>query len=291
MKTPQQTYTDLNAALGTEVYLKREDLHKYKSHKGRSIPLMIKKYAKEGIRKFVISSSGNAAIAAALTLENHNRNNADRQITLNIFIGMNIDEKKKKILEKECTNEKITISQVEKPKQTAFQMDKSGEAKFLRQSTDDLALEGYLSLAEDLSKIPDLKAVFVPTSSGTTAQALAQGFKELGKEIQIHIVQTTAVHPIAEEFSETTSTETSTAAAIVDKVAHRKDAVVNAIKESGGHGWIPTNSEIKNARALVRERTNIDISPNSALSVAGLQLAVAADWKWDGPVVCLVTGV
>lgn len=290
MKTPQQTYPELNDALGTEVYLKREDLHKYKSHKGRSIPLMIKKYAKEGVTHFVISSSGNAAIAAGLGVENHNRNNPDRQVTLDIFIGQHIDEKKKTVLERELTSDHITIKQVERPKQEAFQMDKEGKATFLRQSTDDLALEGYEGLAKDLSKIPNLQAVFIPTSSGTTALALAQSFKLMEKQIQVHVVQTTAVHPIAEVFDSNGNTDTSAAGAIVDKVAHRKDAVIEAIQESKGHGWIVTDEQIKNARKIVRDTTKVDISPNSALAVAGLQKALENNWKWDGPIVCVITG-
>ena len=290
MKTPQQSFPELNTAIGTEVYLKREDLHKYKSHKGRSIPLMLKRYAKEGDTKFVISSSGNAAIAGALATLNHNRNNPHAQVTLDIFIGKQIDEKKKKLLEREANGDGITITQVERPKQAAFQMEKEGTARFLRQSTDDLALEGYLSLAQDLSKIPDLKAVFVPTSSGTTAQALKIGFDELDRNIQIHIVQTSAVHPMAEAFDSNGETETSAASAIVDKIAHRKEAVVQAVQQSGGHGWIVTDEQIKEARKIVRETTNIDISPNSALAVAAVQKALAGGWTWDGPVASLITG-
>jgi threonine dehydratase len=87
MKTPQPTFTELNKTLGLDIYLKREDEHKYSSHKGRSIPLMIKKYVKEeDITNFVISSSGNAAIAAIHTIQAHNKNN-DKNLTLkNCFI-------------------------------------------------------------------------------------------------------------------------------------------------------------------------------------------------------------
>jgi len=290
MKTPQQTYPSLNEALGVELYLKREDLHKYKSHKGRSIPLMIKKYAKEGIVGFVISSSGNAAIAAAIAAENHNRNNPLHPITLHICVGKHIDPQKMKHLTAEMQSEHITIEQYERPKQKAFQMDKQGTAKFLRQSTDDSALEGYASLADDVSKIPDVQAVFVPTSSGTTAQALGTTFLEKTLSIQIHIVQTTQCHPIAEVFDTSTDNTPSSAGAIVDKVAHRKDAVVDVIQKTKGSGWIASNDEIEQARKLIQRHAHIDISPNSALSVAGLSKAIKNGWKWDGPVVCIITG-
>lgn len=292
MKTPQQTFEALNTALGTEVYLKREDQHKYKSHKGRSIPLMIKNYAKEGRQHFVISSSGNAALAAGLAVENHNRNNPQNPITLSVFVGEHIHEQKIQRLRSELKDASISIEQVERPKQHAFQLDKEGKAKNLRQSTDDLALEGYLSLAEDLSKIPNLQAVFVPTSSGTTAQGLFLGFQELKLSPQIHIVQTVFCHPIAEEFDKEFSYEkNSTAGAIVDNVAHRKQKVVDAVKESKGFGWVMNNEEIKKAQDMVREKANISLSPNGALAVAGLMKAKRKGWTWHGPVACIVTGM
>ena len=48
MKTPQFPYSKLAQSIGvSEVYLKREDLDHYGSHKGRSIPVMIEIYEKK----------------------------------------------------------------------------------------------------------------------------------------------------------------------------------------------------------------------------------------------------
>jgi len=304
MKTIQMPYSKLAQALGVkDVYLKREDQHKYGSHKGRSIPVMIKKYFKEDdIRNFVISSSGNAALAAVHAVQVHNHNNPEK-IKLTVFVGQNIDPTKLKNLMKTITNVNIKIEQVERPKQTAFQIDKEGTAKNLRQSTDDNALLGYYELAQELDNIPNLSAVFVPTSSGTTAQGLAEAFLgesyiTLSQKPQIHIIQTTVCNPIASMLTKNdtispspTDSIKSIAGAIVDKVAHRKDKVVELIKQSEGAGWIVTNEEIKEAQKLVKQTTGLEISPNSALSVAGLKKAKdnGFDWK-DGVVVCLVTG-
>ena len=64
--TPLEAYPKLAKAIGVNrLYFKREDLHPYGSHKGRSIPVMIDKYFKAGDRRFANSSSGNAALAAA----------------------------------------------------------------------------------------------------------------------------------------------------------------------------------------------------------------------------------
>lgn len=298
MKTPQQSYPELALAIGVpELYLKREDLHKYVSHKGRSIPLMIKRYAKDGVREFVISSSGNAAIAAVHSATAHNQNNPGHKVNLTVFIGRKIDGKKLNTLNKLIAScePRIDIIQTDRPKQTAFTAEKEsgGLVKLLRQSTDDLALEGYAELATELTKIPNLSAVFVPTSSGTTAQALAQTFLDIKNPVQVHIVQTAACHPIADAFQSTlskTDANESIAGAIVDKVAHRKVALVELLKKNGGNGWITGNEEIMDAMGLVSQLAHLSISPNSALSISGLQKAVASGWQFTGPVACLITG-
>lgn len=293
MKTPQQSYPELAKALGIpELYLKREDLHTYGSHKGRSIPLMIKLHAKAGKTEFAISSSGNAALAAILAVQNHNRNNPTHQITLRIFIGMHIDEEKMKRLKAEIIDSSvITLEQVERPKQAVFQLDKEGKVASLRQSTDDTALQGYGELAGELDKIEQLQALFIPTSSGTTAQGLAETFEHLQNKPQIHIVQTTACHPIAQEFDKNfTETESSLAGAIVDTVAHRKAKLVECIKTTHGSGWVVSDEEIKDAYTLVKKHTDLSISYNSALSVAGIKKAITSGWTWDGAVVALICG-
>ncbi|PIR74882.1 MAG: hypothetical protein COU35_00215 [Candidatus Magasanikbacteria bacterium CG10_big_fil_rev_8_21_14_0_10_47_10] len=293
MKTVQQSYLSLARALGIdEVYLKREDEHPYGSHKGRSIPLMIKEYVKrDDIRDFVISSSGNAALAAAIAVQKHNQNNPSNPIRLRIFVGQHIPMEKLSRLRPYLDPEKITVEQVDRPKQTAFQVDAAGTAKNLRQSTDDLALVGYNELAQDLCKIPNLCAVFVPTSSGTTAQALAQSFARMNPGTQVHVVQTEACFPIAQTLgAHAQKTEQSIAGAIVDNVAHRKDACAAAVKQTGGAGWIVSDDEIRDAMSLTKKETNISISSNSALSVAGLKKALATGWTCSGAVVCLVTG-
>ncbi|MBT4121129.1 MAG: PLP-dependent lyase/thiolase [Candidatus Magasanikbacteria bacterium] len=305
MKTIQMPYSKLAQALGVkDVYLKREDQHKYGSHKGRSIPVMIKKYFKEDdSRNFVISSSGNAALAAVHAVQVHNHNNPEK-IKLTVFVGQNINPQKMKNLMNTIIDANIKIEQVERPKQTAFQIEKEGSSRNLRQSTDNNALLGYYELAQELDSIPNLSAVFIPTSSGTTAQGMAEAFLgesylTLDQKPQIHIVQTTTCNPIASMLVKdgsvspsTTDSIKSIAGAIVDKIAHRKDRVVELIKKSEGAGWIVTNEEIKDAQKLVKQTTSLQISTNSALSVAGLKKAKDNGFGWgDGVVVCLVTGM
>lgn len=289
MITPQEKLNDLAKALEVnKLYFKREDLHPYESHKGRSIPLMIQNYVRDGNHNFAISSSGNAAITAALFVKEFNKNN--EPITLQIFVGNNINsEKLSKIAN--LADEHITLTRVERPLQSLFTLTQDSSIKGLRQSNDDSALIGYEELAKELIKIDDLKAVFIPTSSGTTAQALAESFRRLEKDIEVHIVQTMSCHPIADNLTDVMQTdEESIADAIVDRTALRREKVTNLIKESNGTAYIVTNDEIRSAIQITKEYADIDLSPNSALGVAGLMQAIYTGKKWNGSVACIITG-
>ncbi|HUD03910.1 MAG TPA: PLP-dependent lyase/thiolase, partial [Candidatus Paceibacterota bacterium] len=197
--TPTEEYKDIAKKIGVpHLYLKREDMHPLGSHKGRSIPVMIDAYIGEGFKKFSISSSGNAAIAAGTYIQKLNTLKP-KKILLDIYIGKNISpEKKKTILN--LADEYIKVSEKERPLQAFLESMKLSDVKGLRQSTDDVALVGYVSLAQELLEIPNLSAVFVATSSGTTAEALGEYFIKNKKNVAIYIVQTSSCHPIAEIF-------------------------------------------------------------------------------------------
>ncbi len=287
-KTKLEQYVKLSIPL----YFKREDLHPLRSHKGRSIPLMIKKYFNDGITNFVISSSGNAALAAALFVKQFNLDN-ENKINLTIFVGEKINPEKLSALN-EILDEHIKLQQVENPKQVAFQMDINKETKNLRQSTDNTALIGYEELAKEIAgDVPDIAAIFIPSSSGTCAEGLHLGFKKLGLNPEIHIVQTDTCHPLVNEFKKDNipnNEGVSFAQAIVDQVGHRKITIAEAVAESHGNAWIANNEEIMEAMNLVKEYGNLEVSPNSALSIVGLLQAIKNNWTFSGPVVCLITG-
>jgi len=292
MITPNELQAKLAKDLGIKnLYFKREDLHPYGSHKGRSIPVMIDKYLAEGIHHFAISSSGNAALAAAFHIQklNHYRND---KINLDILIGRHIDNKKLEKLS-QFKNSEISITMHDRPLQTLFNITQDQNIKPLRQSNDDNALVGYEVLAKELLEIKDLNAVFIGTSSGTTAQALSEYFEKNSKKnkIQIHIVQTSTCHVIADAFvDDQILDEKSLADAIVDHTALRKNKIIELIKKNEGSGWIASNELIISAKEITKKNTGLSISNNSALSVAGLMQAVYTGQSWDGSIVCMICG-
>ncbi|MEI6238625.1 MAG: PLP-dependent lyase/thiolase [bacterium] len=301
--TPLEAKPDLAVKLGlSSLYFKREDLHPYKSHKGRSIPRLIDSGLNDGIRSFVISSSGNAGLAAAMHVAHLNKERGpEESIYLSIFVGNKISEEKFKALEEVAkTDPQILLEKVQRPLQSLLQMTRRG-AFSLRQSTNDKALEGYKSLANELSEISDLKAVFIATSSGTTAEALHEEFLRLKMKTEIHIVQTTSCHPIAgifdrermdddSEEAEPQNIPDSKATAISDKIAYRKEKVQKAVKDSEGGGWIVLDKEIDEAIKTLSAEAGIETTPNGALSFAGLLRAKSKGRAWDGPVVCIISG-
>ncbi len=290
MITRHEAYPKLAKALEMKsVFLKREDLHPYGSHKGRSIPIMIDTYLSQGIKHFAISSSGNAALASACYIEKLNKDRLDK-IILDILVGQHISTKKLRKLE-QFKSQYINVTMHDRPLQTLFNIIKDQDVRALRQSTDDTALVGYKALAEELSEIPDLQAVFIGTSSGTTAQALAEYFNTSDKKVEVHIVQTSSCHPIADAFvDDETLDEQSIADAIVDHTALRKDELIKLIEKTGGSAWIASNEQITTAQEITKNNTDVVISTNSALSVAGLMQAVYTGRSWTGAVICIVCG-
>lgn len=295
--TPTEHYPSLAKALGLpDLYFKREDLHPLGSHKGRSIPFMIDHYRTKGDHRFAISSSGNAALAAALhvnrlndEIRNLKQSGDPRQIELDIFVGQHIATRKLEKL-KNLENADIRILKKERPIQALTLAVEDG-MRSLRQSTDDIALEGYKSLAEELAAIGNIAAVFIGTSSGTTAQALANHFKDEKSTAQIHIVQTSSCHPLTDDFENYDGPdEKSMADAIVDITANRKPTLIPLVKETGGYGWVVTNEGIEMAQEMTEKHTGLRISVNSALSVAGTMQAVYRDFEFNGAVVCMICG-
>src|SRR3989344_2449851 len=273
MITPHQKQPGLAAAIGLpELYFKREDLHPYGSHKGRSIPTMIDHYRLMGDRHFAISSSGNAALAAALHIKKLNAApQTDQTLTpgselgslsLDIFVGTHIAPHKLEMIRDAASKDPaISILSKERPLQ-ALTLAVDQGARSLRQSIDDQALVGYESLAAEIAEIAGSGAVFIGTSSGTTAQALAQYFIEHKLPIQVHIIQTSSCHPLADAFDTfDIPMETSLADAIVTKTTYRKDALIPLISQTGGRGWLATNESIRTAQELSVQYHNLDISP------------------------------
>ena len=170
------------------------------------------------------------------------------------------------------------------PRRDAILFSKKNNIVNLRSSVDDMALEGYKSIAYELAEqISDAGSIFIATSSGTTLEGIYLGYKEKGvKSPALYAVQTSKVHPIANYFDKDFEKESaSLAEAIVDNIAHRRDRVIEAIKETGGGGYVVSNDELQEARKILNV-VGWEGEPPFSLAEIGWQsaLSFAGFLKW-----------
>lgn len=263
-----------------KIIFKREDQNPTGSIKDRGMAYQISKAFGEGAKNLVISSSGNAAISAAAYCQL-------AKIKLHTFVSSKIKQDKLKKL-KEL---KAEIFFTRRPVSEAIRFSSEKGFLNLRPSVWETGSEGYKSLAfeihQNLGKVDN---IFIPVSSGTALAGIGEGYKILGYFPQFHIVQTTAVCPIARLFDKDyKASKTSLADALVARVTPRKKQILNLIKESQGSAWVISDGEIKKAWS---ELTKLGIS-TSAEGAA----ALAAFWKarkikdnLGAKTVCLLTG-
>lgn len=263
-----------------DIYFKCEYQNPTGSHKDRAFKLQIARLKKNGVKKAVISSSGNAAISASYYC-------GINGIDLTIFISPSINKHKLEVLKES----KCEIIETKKPISAAFKFAQKNASFNLRQSTDPEASIGHEAIADEIlgeNVVPD--AVFLPVSSGTTLAGISNGFNKKGYKIPIHAVQTDVIYPIASQFDNdfTSSTEKSLADAIVARFTPREKEIIRIIKDTNGSAWVIGNREMLIAREWLL-KNNLNCSYEGAAVVAALWKARKKGYKFGNPV-CLLTG-
>lgn len=233
--TRDEGYTDEFEAIydGTRIIIKNEILNPNNSFKDRSLAYQISYYVSRGIKKFVISSSGNAGISAASYVS------LTKDGEIDVFVSNKILPTKRKALDK-LISDKVRVHYTNKPKSEAIIFSRKNNILNLRGSLDDVALTGFKTIAYEIAENHrDIDALFLPTSSGTSALALHYGFLEMNMNIPIFICQSQKVHTIAMEYDKNfRHLPYSLADAIVDKVAFRKNKLIEALNSCNGGGYV-----------------------------------------------------
>lgn len=272
----------------TDVFIKHEEENPNNSFKDRSLVYQLSYYLGQGKKNFAISSSGNAAISAASVI-------TKSDARLHIFVSDKLAELKLHKL-KNFESERIIIKQSPKPSSDCIKFCNAGansdEIINLRGSKDELAVKGFKSIAYELTEqLPNIDAIFIPCSSGTSTVGIAQGFKEMRKQVKIQIVQTSEMNQIARDFHrDLPAEERSLATAITDRIASRKSQVQKIVRESAGFAWIASNSDLEQADQLIYNLSGNHYSYNSLLSVAGYLQARQSGMKFKAPVL-LFSGI
>jgi threonine synthase len=269
-----------------KVWIKNEMINPNNSFKDRSLAYQLSYYISIGSKRFVISSSGNAAISAASYVALAN------ECEIDIFIGNGISSNKYVRLNKFASGQ-IRIHKGAKPKSDAIKFAKQNNAINLRGSIDDLALTGFKTIGYELARqVPQIDSLFLATSSGTSALALHYAFEEMGLKVAIYVCQSEKVHPIASEFDKDFDEKPeSMADAIVDKVALRKPKLLAALKKNGGGGFVLSDADILEAQARAGIAGIPMPSYNSALAFAGLSKALRSSGIDVKKPLILVSGI
>lgn len=280
------------------VWIKHEDLLSLGCAKERSIVYMIAKYLEMGRTMFTVSSSGNAALVAAYIGMHANTEIEEIQVLLSdkisdskleriiTFLGLE-DEVSIEDFREGLSFEKVTFTFCENPKQVAFQLEKQGYVN-LRGSTDDLATIGFKTISYEISKqleetLPD--AIFIPASSGTTVVGIYEGFKDLGWNPEIHVVQTTKAYALVKKIKNIhfPVEPEHPAESIIDVIGHRRKQIEEIITNSRGNGWVITAEECISAKKELFRQYNITAGYDSALTYAAYLKSVQ-EKKYKNPV-------
>lgn len=248
---------------GEKLKVKNENANPNGSFKDRSLAYQVSYHVAKGEKKFVLSSSGNAAISAAAYV-------AKAGVDIDLFVGKKINPVKLERIEN-YLSKKIRLHQSLKPKSEAIKYAKFSGAIDLRGSLDDLAAIGFKTIAYELAtEFPEIDAIFIPCSSGTSTLGVAQGFAEMHKDVRIFICQTAKVSAIAKYFDKDfTPSPFSLADAIVDRIARRKKQIVEIIKQTGGGASVISDQQLKDTKELLAHSTLPNLTFNSLLGFAG----------------------
>ena len=260
---------------GPIIAIKDENLNPNGSFKDRSVAYQMSMHVENGVRSFVISSSGNAGIAALAY-------GKLAGVAVRVYVGENVNPKKmakmaallggdKNTISKDSPELKLEVLQTAQPKSDAFKFAQESGRLNLRGSNDDFAIAGFKTIAYELAEqYPKMDAVFVPCSSGTSAYAICLAFEEMGMKIPVYICQTQNVCPIASEFDpQTRIADASIADAIVDRVANRKPQLLEKLVSCGGGGFVIGNAELQETADKIAPY-GFGFSYNSLLGFAGL---------------------
>ncbi len=277
---------ELSTAHGRRVIFKREDENPTGSHKARALAYQVSYYKAKGHKTLLISSSGNAAIAAAAYCN---------LCGINLIAFVDKATPKAKLAEIRRSGQTVLLCT--KPINFAKYASRVFNIPNLRPSTDDLSIEPYKSIAFELYEEFDraIDAVFIFPTSASSLIGIARGFVQLKDGLgeldtvpKIIAVQTGAITSIARQFitgdDRAMGAGTGIAGALGVKSTSRAGEAVECIRRSGGGAVIVSADEIVKADSLLR-RFGIATSMEGAANLAG----VIKSPEYNN-VVCLLTG-
>ncbi|MGI8608169.1 MAG: PLP-dependent lyase/thiolase [Candidatus Dormibacteria bacterium] len=263
--TPIESHAVLARWAGVEhLWLKREDLNPTGSHKDRGAVEQISGCLDRDQRVAVISSSGNAAVAAAAQ-------GSARGVAVVALLSPQTEPAKIHAIR--AAGGRVVVTT--KPINYTIRLSRVCRWPDLRPSQSADALRGFASLGHELAdELEDGVALVGYASSGTTYEAVADALKNDGRHLPLHPVQAGLVNGLSREFGRPGNGRRSVVGDLGVKVSARSQTVVTQVRDSGGEAWWVDDDAI-NAAGEVLRRAGFALAPECWTAFAGLQLAAA----------------
>ena len=233
------------------IYFKREDKNKCGSLKDRSLAYQVSLACQNNKKELVISTSGNAGIAAAAYCQ---------KAGIKLYVFISPETEKAKIAEMQEYDPIIIKSK------RAIRLANYLAAKYkienLRPSANDSSIEGFKSIAfEIFESLGEVDAVFTYTTSGSS-------FIGIGKAYQ-YLLENEEIEKMPKLYAVQNSDEFSIAGRLGIKNTRRRKEISKLIKLSGGSRICVNNNEILVARNIL-EKNDIHTSLEGCASFAGV---------------------
>ncbi len=252
--TPALELPALASALGLDrLVLKREDLNPTGSHKARGLCFQVSAELERGPdrRWLVISSSGNAALAAAAYA-------AAAGLSLVAFLAPDTPTDKVGPIARLGATVFLSRHALTLAEALAAAMGVPN----LRPSTHPDGATGFQSIGwEILETVEPVQAVFIFSASAGGLVGLGRAFERGGEAVPgpwrpaLHVVQGCGAHPIAGPLDPRPPPEPDgRLGALGARKTRRLGEATRLVRASGGRGWVMTDAEAYAASGLLAIR-------------------------------------
>ena len=242
--------------------MKREDLNPTGSHKDRGAVEQVLGCLRRGQRVAVISSSGNAALAAAAR-------GAANGVTVVALLAPRTEQAKINAIRDAGGRVVVT----NKPINFTIRLSRVCGWPDLRPSQSADALRGFAGLGHELAaELVDGVSLFGYASSGTTYEAIATALAKDQRRLPLHPVQAGLVNGLSGEFGRPGDGHRSIVGDLGVKVTSRATTVVRQVRDSGGEAWWVDDAAITEAGNALRQ-DGFAVAPECWAALAGLRLA------------------
>lgn len=265
--TPLVSLPGLARAIGiARLWVKRDDLSAGGSHKARSLAYRVSVARARGEHTLLLSSSGNAAVAASLYC-------AAAGVRLLAFVSPDTSPVKLAALRRRGT----LVIRTDRPRNLARYAGRVFGIPNLTPSIDDLSIEGFKTIAYELhEEVADATDFFTFVTSGSSFIGAAGAAAELAWGVQMHAVQAGAAGALAgaldPRFAQADMPRSGLAGLLGIDESPRADDARACMTASGGRGWVQTDDEITEAHGWLAD-AGIDTSAEGAASVAAVARA------------------